>query len=312
MTITESARAIHLERIAALTRFISTRLKDPVAIHFFNCKYTADIGKTESFFPSNEVDKLLAFLVQLMSKDSDLLHDINTGLRGRVKEIWDHIERTNPRFVLHFASNCTEALTNDEELRLKNALKLYSNFTHEFHTQSSLAEKIAHRGRVKVAGKCKAIHKNLFEKSAGDIRALIVHVESGQLVRLLCDDEGLRKDVNLDMSSVTPLRICEDAFEDNVRVYLQGRSKVNRNIKATVLSSENGRFFYFNNGITITCDRFKYPTSQSAPIIELEKHSSGQRGAKPSMPCSKLSTKSQRASSLWRCYVASMKPQIQN
>src|SRR6266446_3032149 len=83
--------------------------KEPVTIHFFNCKYTVDIGKTESFFPSNEVDKLLAFLSQLMSKDSDLLHDINTGLRGRVKEIWDHIERTNPRFVLHFASNYTEA-----------------------------------------------------------------------------------------------------------------------------------------------------------------------------------------------------------
>src|SRR6185369_6381076 len=104
----------------------------------------------------------------------------------------------------------------------------------------------------------------------GDIRALIVHVEASQLIRLLCNDEALRTNANCDMSSLSALSICEDAFEDNVRIYLQGRSKVNRNIKATILSSENGRFFYFNNGITITCDRFKYPTSQSAPIIELE------------------------------------------
>lgn len=242
----------------------------PPVVHFFNCKYTSDIQKSASFFPSNELDKILTFLAQLMAKDQTLLHDINMALRAKVVEIWDQIDKTNPRFVAHFASNYTEGLTNEEQQRLLTALKVYNNFTCEAHTQQSVANKLAHRGRIEVNGKLKAIHKNLFEKSAGDIRALIVHVEAEQLIRFLCDDDKLRSEVTADMTKFKTLKICEDAFDDNVRVYLRGGSKVNRNIKATVLSEENVRFFYFNNGITITCDRFKYPTGQSAPILELE------------------------------------------
>jgi hypothetical protein len=241
----------------------------PPVIHFFNCKYTCDIQKTQSFFPSNELDKIITFLAQLMAKDKSLLRDINTALHSKVVEIWDQISKTNPRFVAHFASNYTEGLTMEEEARLRASLKVYNNFTCEFHTQSSLANKLARRGRIQVNGKLKAIHKNLFEKSAGDIRALIVHVEADQLLRMLCDDATLRSDVNADTKKLK-VCICEDAFDNNVRIYLRQGSKVNRNIKATVLSEENVRFFYFNNGITITCDRYKYPTGQSSPIIELE------------------------------------------
>lgn len=242
----------------------------PPVIHFFNTKYTCDIEKTESFFPSNEIDKITAFLGQLMSKDATLRKDVNAALDAKIVEVWEQIDKSNPKFVLHLASNLTEGLTREEASRLAVALKVYTNFTQETDTQSSLANKLAHKGRVKVSGKCKAIHKNLFEKSAGDIRALIVHVEAAHLIRLLCDDENLRNDTTIDMTTTTGLKICEHAFEDNVRIYLEGHSKVNRNIKATVLSNENERFFYFNNGITITCDRFTYPTHQSAPIIELQ------------------------------------------
>jgi hypothetical protein len=248
---------------------IDERMTPPV-IHFFNSKYTADIEKTQSFFPSNELDKISTFLSQLMARDSALPSDINAALHAKVAEIWDQISKTNPRFVVHFASNYTEGLTVEEEQRLRSSLKVYSDFTCEFHTQSSLANKLARRGRIEVNGKFKAIHKNLFEKSAGDIRALIVHVEAEQLIRLLCDNAALRSDVSADMKGLKNVCISEDAFDDNVRVYLRQGSKVNRNIKATVLSAENARFFYFNNGITVTCDRFKYPTSQSSPIIELE------------------------------------------
>lgn len=251
--------AIHIDEMAI-----------PPVIHIFNAKYTTAIGNTQSFFPSNELDKVITFLSQLMAQDSTLLDNVNAALHAKVAEIWDQISKTNPRFVLHFASNYTEGLTIEEGQRLRTSLKVYSDFTCEFHTQSSLANKLARRGRVRVNGKFKAIHKNLFEKSAGDIRALIVHVEAEQLIRLLCDDAALRLDVGADMKNVKNLLISEDAFEDNVRVYLRQGSKVNRNIKATVLSAENVRFFYFNNGITVTCDRFKYPTNQSSPIIELE------------------------------------------
>jgi len=64
--------------------------------------------------------------------------------------------------------------------------------------------------------------------------------------------------------------VLEDAFEDNVRIYLKQRSKINRNIKETALSDDAYRFFYYNNGITITCSHFEYPKRVRNPIIELE------------------------------------------
>lgn len=86
----------------------------------------------------------------------------------------------------------------------------------------------------------------------------------------MINDEIIRKNTNInDYEELKKFKITEDAFEDNVRVYLKQRTKINKNIKKTALSDENYRFFYFNNGITITCDRFEYQTRRS-PIIELE------------------------------------------
>lgn len=53
-------------------------------------------------------------------------------------------------------------------------------------------------------------------------------------------------------------------------MYLKQRSKINRSIKKTALSEDSHRFFYFNNGITITCDKFTYQKTRHSPIIELE------------------------------------------
>jgi hypothetical protein len=243
---------------------------DPPQVHLLNCRYVTNIKKTRSFFPSNEIDKVLAFLGELMARDNTLLRGTTTNLRAKVTEIWDLFDKTNPTFSVHFCSNCTEGLITAEETRLQNSLKVYSNFSYEVHAQGSLALRLAGRDRRKISTKLKAVHKNLFEKAGGNIRALIVHIEAEQILRALCNDEKLRDDVNANRSALVGVSACEDAFNDNVRIYLQQRSKINRNIKATACSDENTRFFYFNNGITMTCDRFSYPTGRSAPIIEVE------------------------------------------
>jgi hypothetical protein len=127
------------------------------------------------------------------------------------------------------------------------------------------------RGKQVVNAKLRAIDQNLFEKADGDIRALIVNVDSRELLRIVCDDEQLRQNTDIsDYSILKTARILEDAFDDNVRVYLKQRSRINRNIKETALSEEAYRFFYYNNGITITCSHFEYPKKVRNPIIELE------------------------------------------
>ncbi|GAI38221.1 unnamed protein product, partial [marine sediment metagenome] len=106
----------------------------------------------------------------------------------------------------------------------------------------------------------RAIDKNFFEKSEGDIRALIVNFDVVDLVRIVLNDDEIREEPYVDdIKKLKNFQILGDAFEDNVRVYLKQRTKINRSIKETVLSEENYRFFYYNNGITMTCDKFEYP-----------------------------------------------------
>jgi hypothetical protein len=133
-----------------------------------------------------------------------------------------------------------------------------------------LVRLVTRKGKQVVNAKIKAIDKNFFEKSDGDIQALIVDVDTRDLIRIVLDSEDWRNkaDVN-DYLGLKDFKILEDAFEENVRVYLRLRSNVNKSIKRTALSSDAYKFFYFNNGITITCDTFSYPKTVRSPIIEL-------------------------------------------
>jgi len=240
-------------------------------IHLFNLKYSSTFEKTEKFFPSTEIDKLVAFIRAVLSKDAALLGDTNQALTDKVHEIWAELADRPTKFVIHFCSNLTDGFAPDEEARLKRTLAEFSTFSYRIETQATIAARLADKNRSKIDGKFKGIHKNLFELSGGNVRALIVHAEASQILRLLCDDAALRSDAsNTDLGALHATKLEEGAFDDNVRIYLKQKPKVNQNIKATALSSENAKFFYFNNGLTMTCDRLDYPTNTSGPIITLE------------------------------------------
>jgi hypothetical protein len=244
---------------------------DGCTIHLLSAKYTSVFDKSEEFISSNEIDKIESFLASLMGRNPELVKDVNAALVGKVEEIWDEIQNHNPTFIVHICTNKTETFEPKERARFEQMLGKYTNFAPAYHTQSLLAMRLARKGRVRVDGKIKAINTDLFEIPGGDVRALILHVDGVELLRLLSDKDHLRNDPNLqDFTEMRESNLFEYAFEDNIRLYLQQRSKVNQNIKTTALSSESHRFFYFNNGITVTCDSFSYPTNQRAPIVVLE------------------------------------------
>lgn len=234
-------------------------------------KYTDKFAKTKNNFPSNEIDKIVGFINDLMTQEESVKTTVNPILYGRIKEIWKIFEDVNPNFVIHLCANHYERLEKSENERFKRAVHRHSNFKIKYHLIEDLVNLIQKKSKRNIKAKIRAIDKNIFEKSDGDVRALIVNVDARDLIRIVLDDETIRDDVNLtNYEELKKYKILEDAFEDNVRVYLKQRSKINKNIKRTALSDENHRFFYFNNGITITCDQFKYPKTIRSPIIELE------------------------------------------
>ena len=232
----------------------------PSKVYFFNFKYTDKFSKTSSNFPSSEIDKILSFLDSLMSQDEQIVNDINSSLYEKVQEIWDLFNKENPIFEIVICSNHFKNLEKNEKDRLVRGVNRYSNFTITNFCAHDFVKKLTKKDAITVNGKIRAIDKNLFEKSDGDIRALIVDVDIRDIFRLVSSNEEFR--INPDIENFSDLKkyeILEDAFEDNVRVYLKQRSKINRSIKETALSDEAYRLFYFNNGITITCSRFDYP-----------------------------------------------------
>jgi len=240
-------------------------------VHFFNFKYTSKFEKTLSHFPGNEIDKIVTFLNALISKDNNLKNTINPILFSKVEEIWEIFSHTNPIFVIHLCANFYNGLEPQEKTRFEREVHIHSNFDIQHHLLPEFVDRLTRKGKRVINAKLKGIDRNNFEKSDGDIRALIVNVDARDLIRIVLDNDEIRNKADiLDYEELKNYQVLEDAFEDNVRVYLKQRSRVNRNIKRTVLSEDNHRFFYYNNGITITCDKLIYPKTQRGPLIELE------------------------------------------
>ena len=250
--------------------YIDTSDVKPV-IHLFNCKYARTFEKTDGHFPSGEIDKIVNFLNGLIGKDKELVNTVNPVMASKIEEIWEFFQTTNPNFKMHLCANLYNGLVKDEKVRFEREVHIHSNFEISYHLMDEFVNLLTKKDKQTINAKLKGIDRNNFEKSDGDIRALIVNVDARDLIRIVLDDEDIRNTVDIDdYDKLRNYHILEDAFEDNVRVYLRQRSRVNRNIKGTVLSTDNHRFFYFNNGITITCDKFTYPKTQRSPLIELE------------------------------------------
>ncbi len=245
--------------------------EETAVIHLFNFKYVKSFEKTKNHYPAREIDKILSFLRSLMGKDVNLESEVNPILFAKVSEIWKIFEKQNPRFVFHVCSNFYNDFEDQEKTRFENEIHRHSYFTIEYHNIKTFINALTKKDKQVVHARIRAIDKNLFEKSDGDIRALIVNIDARDLIRIVLDDEVVRN--NADLESYEVLKDCqilEDAFEDNIRLYLKQRSKINRNIKDTALSDEAHRFFYYNNGVTITCNSFSYPKTMRSAIIEIQ------------------------------------------
>lgn len=225
-------------------------------IHLFQFKYVEDFSKAENNFPSNEIDKLLSFIADLLRKDIGLEKTCNPLLWGKVQEVWEAFERGTPSFVVHLAGNL-EALTLSEQDRLQRSLAQYRSFTIRYHTLESIARLLIEARAPRIDREIRLVDDQYFERVDGNIRGLIATVQGVDLVDLI-------KDPN-DHSSV-----LLDIFDENVRVYLTSKNRINSRIIESALSESNAEFWYLNNGITMTCDSMEYPPKTRAPILRMK------------------------------------------
>jgi predicted nucleic-acid-binding Zn-ribbon protein len=241
---------------------------NPPTVHIFNCKYTEDFKKTSNHFPSNEIDKVVGFLQSVVSQNTNIKSEINNHLYSKVEYIWNIFKVQNPRFVIHLCSNYYKNLESSEAKRFTNDITRFSDTKIQYHNMTDFVSRLTEKGKQIVNARFRVTDRRFFDKSSGELRAIIAEINAIDLLRIVIDNETIR--MNCDWTDDESLRknpILEDAFEDNVRLY-KSRSNINKNIKATALSDDSQKFFYYNNGITLTCTNFSYQDRKNT-IVEI-------------------------------------------
>jgi len=240
-------------------------------VHLLNFKYYKNGYEKvkDKSFESGEIPKVKSILKDLFERH--IPTNANPPLKEKLEEIF-LLQDKGIRFTfkIHFIANIYKGFTLDEETEFKNHLDIDYNGDVVFDNISinHIVNKLIMKPE-KLNAKFKISGRNFFEKSQYGHRALIAEIYAKDLLRIILNDEELRNNIEANDSDIRDCLINENIFEDNVRVYLKQRSSINKNIKKTASDEdESNKFFFYNNGITITCDTFDYQGKLS-PLINL-------------------------------------------
>jgi hypothetical protein len=124
------------------------------------------------------------------------------------------------------------------------------------HSLESIARLILEAQQLRIDRQLQLVDDQYFERVDGNIRGLVATVQGIDLVRMITDPDDASR----------PLL---EIFQENARVYLTQKNKINKRIFESALSNSHTEFWYLNNGITITCDHFEYPPETRAPKLEM-------------------------------------------
>lgn len=222
-------------------------------IHLFQFKCHSKFSGSNRNFPSTEIDKLLAFIGDCFGQVEGFLDTCNPLLRQKALDIWDFVNSGACQVEVHLCSN-GERLVPDQKARFEASLAKFKFFQLLETDLDALSDAVSHRTATEREIHLRIVEEQVYERTDGNVRAVIGTVRGDEFIEALTDP-------------INSTQLDPDLFEENVRVYLGEQNDINRRIFDTAVSNEAGMFWYFNNGITIVCERFSYqPGFKNAPL----------------------------------------------
>ena len=211
-----------------------------IRVFLIQAKYKRNL-RGDSAFPETGIVKLIEAVSVLFDPEKNIT--LNPHLRERVEEIRSFVrEGSIPRVVSIAANNGTRCSREAQE-RIDNAPKEFGRQVEWRHAGSAeLLELMQAENPVSATLQ---LSGQAMVESFGFRRALVGRMRVAELARL-ADDHGDR------------------LFEKNIRRYpgLDG-NRVNEAIAATLRKEqEQSNFYFYNNGITITCSQFRHNALQ--------------------------------------------------
>lgn len=224
-------------------------------VHIFSFKYASTFEKSKSNFPKNDMDQIVVTMRRIMQQNIEE-KDVNGILWDKINEIWSLFEDGGEIFFkFHICTNREQPIKSAMNT-FEKELKEYGNVDFIYYNQNIIIEKILEKKYTKRNGKIHFVDNQYFERSDGILKGIVATVTAIELIEMIKDENN-------------PIKIHEDVFNENVRVYLKLTNKINSSIYATALSNSNYEFWYLNNGINIVCDKCIYQPNKRAPVAEL-------------------------------------------
>ncbi|MBF0554616.1 MAG: AIPR family protein [Nitrospirae bacterium] len=213
--------------------------EDNIIINIFQSKYHGKnlklgIGK-------NEIDLTIAKVEEIFrGKESKRESEI---MKARIEEIRDIIKSTlkMPEVRIYFVVNTYKPAESEKD-RVK-MLEEKDNYYVFFYDGSDILQ-VRDKSKQKESKIIITTYKDILylstDKKLGDVRGIVATISAEELINIY-KSSGQDK-----------------ILSRNIRYFL-GNNRINRKIKETDSSDKYSKYFwFFNNGITITCDRFSF------------------------------------------------------
>lgn len=224
-------------------------------IDIFQFKYTDKFENKTNKIKDADLDKLTTRINQILNKQSEILEYANIPVSRKIKQIWGIMEEKSVKINAYFVTNYETPMDENRFKTYKNTLKKSSVDLEVFDSRKLML--LLRKNEVpQFDTKIKFSGKQYFERSDIKVHSLVGTVNALTLIEAIVDDETKE--------------ISESVFEENVRIYLKRKTRVNKQIFESAVSKDNSNFFYFNNGVTITCRKLNYTQNSDSPVVDIE------------------------------------------
>ncbi len=251
------------EAIAANTDGSNDRGIDAVVIkgnkiHLFQMKYGETVGQLNNNFKAAEIDKVSSYLVDFFSENLQAFENANKKIKQKTFEAMKLVSSSNSKIIVYFVCN-TAGLIDIERKRASTVINKDDNTVKfEMYDLDRLANEFLKMRTPHLNRKINVDGKSFYpQKKHKNIRSLVCTVAAKDIVKMI-ESESNSDNVELDI------------FDQNVRVYLKPSNKNNRKIIESAIAEDNHMFWYQNNGITMTCDKFIKGAGDISPEISLK------------------------------------------
>lgn len=236
--------------------------EDIITIRIIQVKNTTGFSSNTIILLRNGLDWIFNRLLEEITSLK------NIPFKDRILEVRDILENEEINKSNIYIDVCyitmgdkNDIKENDEiiaeiDLLNKKFGNLFENFRFELYGAKEISDYCDSENRKKIDANLSIIYDSnipsIIENRYDHVKSLVCNVKAVELIKIFKEQKS------------------EYLFEQNVRKYLDDKSKVNKNIISAAEGDDSEYFWALNNGVTIICDKYEYVPIGGKASVKIE------------------------------------------